>query len=196
MRVRALAILVAAGLAPTLAACGSSGASPGTAAGGPAAASPNAPEVSPAGDIPDTQAYVAYRPPGSVYTVRVPEGWARSTAAGGVTTFTDKLNRVEMQQRPAGARLTAAQAMRTLVPAGARTPTITTVTRTAGAAIRIAYLHATPADPVTGKSHTDAVERYVFFHRPITVVLTLSGPRGADNVDPWRTITDSLRYTR
>jgi hypothetical protein len=24
------------------------------------------------------------------------------------------------------------------------------------------------------------------------VVLTLSGPKGADNVDPWRKITDSL----
>ena len=27
------------------------------------------------------------------------------------------------------------------------------------------------------------------------VVLTLSGPKGADNVDPWRIVTDSLRWT-
>ena len=27
-------------------------------------------------------------------------------------------------------------------------------------------------------------------------IVTLSGPRGADNVDPWRVITDSLRWTR
>jgi hypothetical protein len=27
-------------------------------------------------------------------------------------------------------------------------------------------------------------------------VLTLSGPKGADNVDPWKIVTDSLRYTR
>ncbi|MDT7564604.1 MAG: hypothetical protein QOG76_3228, partial [Pseudonocardiales bacterium] len=25
--------------------------------------------------------------------------------------------------------------------------------------------------------------------------LTLSGPKGADNVDPWRKVTDSLRWT-
>jgi hypothetical protein len=25
-------------------------------------------------------------------------------------------------------------------------------------------------------------------------MLTLSGPKGADNVDPWRKITDSLRW--
>lgn len=196
MRVRALAILVAAGLASTLAACGSSGSSPSTTAGKPAANSPKAAEVNPAGDIPDTQAYVAYSPPGSVYAVQVPEGWSRSTAAGGVTAFTDKLNRVEMQQRPAGAQLTAAQAKRALVPAGAKTPALTTVTRTAGPAIRIAYSIGTPADPVTGKSHTDAVERYAFFHRGHSVVLTLSGPQGADNVDPWKKITNSLRYTR
>jgi hypothetical protein len=49
---------------------------------------------------------------------------------------------------------------------------------------------------VTGRSHTDAVQRYVFFHKGRDVVLTLSGPKGADNVDPYKVVTDSLRYTR
>jgi len=52
-----------------------------------------------------------------------------------------------------------------------------------------------PPDPVTGKTVTDSVERYVFTHGGRTAVLTLSGPRGADNVDPWRIVTDSLRWT-
>jgi hypothetical protein len=39
------------------------------------------------------------------------------------------------------------------------------------------------------------VERYVFFHKGKDVVLTLSGPKGADNVDPWRIVTDSLRWS-
>jgi hypothetical protein len=26
--------------------------------------------------------------------------------------------------------------------------------------------------------------------------VTLSGPAGADNVDPWRTVTDSFRWLR
>jgi hypothetical protein len=42
----------------------------------------------------------------------------------------------------------------------------------------------------------ESVERYAFWHAGQQVVLTLSGPRGADNVDPWRTITDSLRWQR
>jgi hypothetical protein len=48
---------------------------------------------------------------------------------------------------------------------------------------------------VTGKPGTDAVERYAFFHKGIEVVLTLSGPKGADNVDPWMLVSDSLRWT-
>jgi hypothetical protein len=34
----------------------------------------------------------------------------------------------------------------------------------------------------------------VFTRGGRTAVLTLSGPRGADNVDPWRIVTDSLRW--
>jgi hypothetical protein len=53
---------------------------------------------------------------------------------------------------------------------------------------------ATP-NAVTGKAGTDAVERYVFFHNGKRIVLTLSGPKGADNVDPWKIVTDSVRWT-
>jgi hypothetical protein len=49
-------------------------------------------------------------------------------------------------------------------------------------------------DTVTGKSVTEAVERYAFWGNGQEAVLTLSGPNGSDNVDPWRTITDSLRW--
>src|SRR5712692_1752959 len=62
----------------------------------PAGANPNAPEVNAAGDIPDNQVYVAYRPPSGGFSVKVPEGWAR-TEAGGAVTFTDKLNSVRME---------------------------------------------------------------------------------------------------
>jgi hypothetical protein len=47
---------------------------------------------------------------------------------------------------------------------------------------------------VTGKSVTEAVQRYEFWRSGQEVVLTLSAPQGSDNVDPWRTITDSFRW--
>ncbi|HEV7751242.1 MAG TPA: hypothetical protein VGO71_06860 [Baekduia sp.] len=187
------AAIAAAGLAVIalgVTACGSSssssgsgsgsgsGASSGTAAA-QAPAKPAAPEVSPQGDIPDNQAYVAYAPPGLGFSVKVPEGWSR-TSAGGATTFTDKLNSIRMEQGPAARH--AGQA--------------STVQRTAGSAQRLTYTTTSAPNAVTGKTQTDAVERYVFTHNGKTAVLTLTGPKGADNVDPWKIVTDSFRWTR
>ena len=59
---------------------------------------------------------------------------------------------------------------------------------------RATYRADAPADPVTGKARNDDVERYVFHRGGTTAVLTLSGPHGADNVDPWRIVTDSFHW--
>ena len=181
--------LAAAAAIAAIGAAGCGGSSPTKAA------SPTAPEVSPAGDIPDNQAYVPYVLPGSGFTVKVPEGWSRS-AAGGAVTFTDKLNAIRIETAPARAAPTVSvvrRAERAKVGASAR---VTSVRRTAGTAIRTTYLAKARANAVTGKAGTDAVERYVFFHGGRDVILTLSGPKGADNVDPWKIVTDSVRFTR
>ncbi|MGI8846475.1 MAG: hypothetical protein ACR2HC_09970 [Thermoleophilaceae bacterium] len=192
LAVGATAIAIGAGVAG----CGGSSGS----ASKDKAPNPNSAEVSPPGDIPDNQAYVAYEPPAGGYSVKVPEGWAR-TAAGGSTTFTDKLNSVTMTAVPAKVPLTTAEARRTEVPKlkasvkGFQLGKVRTVMRSAGPAVRITYLAAGKPDPVTGKSRPQAVERYVFFHKGKDVVLTLSGAKGADNVDPWKIVTDSLTFT-
>jgi hypothetical protein len=183
----ALALLLA-----VLAGCGSSSSSSKPA-------NPNAKESSPPGDIPDNQAFVAFSPPGADYSVKVPEGWAR-TATGGATTFTDKLNAITMQERAARGAASAAAATRTELPAlkrsvkGFKPGSVSVVERASGPAVRITYLAAGRPDPVTGKTRTDAVERYLFAHKGKRVTLTLSGPKGADNVDPWKLVTDSLRW--
>jgi len=202
MRTRSAVIAAAAVLSLVAAGCGSSS-YPASPSGGARATTidPNGPEVSPAGDIPDNQAFVAYTPPGAAYSVKVPEGWSR-TGAAGVTSFTDKLNSIQMQASPAKAALTVASAQSTELPKlaksvrGYKPGKVSSVTRRAGTAVRMNYQARSPVNPVTGKSQTDAVERYVFFHNGQRVVLTLSGPKGADNVDPWKIVTDSLRYTR
>jgi hypothetical protein len=176
-----------AALALVAAGCGGSGSS--------GAVNPNAKESSPAGDIPDNQAYVAYVPPGSGYSVKVPEGWSRSKA-GAAVSFTDKLNTVQLAERSASARPTVASARRAMLAHGVKPGSVGVVRRAAGPAVRITYLADSKPDPVTGKTRVDAVERYLFFHKGQEAVLTLSGPKGADNVDPWRIITDSLRWTR
>ncbi|MGW4698869.1 hypothetical protein [Streptomyces sp. NPDC004285] len=165
------------------------------------AGSPPAPaESNPAGDIPDSQVYVAYRYDHGGFTVKVPEGWSRTRTADGEVSFTDKLNRIELSAAPAATPPTRQSVNTAVVPTlrarvhGFTLGRITTVSRTAGPAVLVTYEGDGPVDPVTGKAAHDSFERYVFFRNGHQAVVTLSGPTGADNVDPWRTVTDSLRW--
>jgi hypothetical protein len=173
----------------------------GSSASGSQAVNPNGPEVSPSGDIPDNQAYVLYRPPGGGYGVKVPEGWAR-VVSGNAVTFSDKLNSVRMETLPGRSAPSVSSVRKTDLPKlaqavpGFKARTVDTVQRKAGTAVHITYLADSKPNDVTGKVVRDAVERYVFSHNGKTVALTLSGPKGADNVDPWRIVSDSLRWTR
>lgn len=60
----------------------------------------------------------------------------------------------------------------------------------------MAYLGDSRPDPVTGKVGTLAFERYDFFHHGREYVVLASSPKGSDNVDPWRIITNSVRFGR
>ena len=192
LRHRVIGIAIAAAL---FAACSSgSGSSaptsekPGTSGG----------EVSPAGDIPDNQAFVTYTAPDGSYAVDVPEGWARS-GAGSTTTFTDKLNSIELDTSAAPTTPTVETATSDVVPAlaarpGFRLVGVTTVPRTAGPAVRIAYRADGSPDPVTGRRTPAEVERYEFWRDGRQLTITFSSPVGADNVDPWKTVTDSVRW--
>lgn len=189
-------IVTAAGLLlAVLVGCGTPS-SPGSAG----APSGRAAESNPAGDIPDDQAFVPYSPASGLFALTVPEGWAR-TGEDTATTFTDKLNSVRVETLAAASGPDVASAQATEVPAiAAAAPhyvagDVTTVTRTAGLAVLITYSADGPPDPVTGRTVMDAVERYEFWRAGQEVVLTLSGPTGADNGDPWRRITDSFAWS-
>jgi hypothetical protein len=185
--------------AAVLAGCATISTAPSTPAPASSTAAAPAPENNPAGDIPDNQTYVAFTPPTGLFTVSVPEGWARSTD-GAATTFTDKLNTLRIETRALAEAPNTESVSADELPAiasstpGYRPGTITAVERKAGPAMLITYQGGAPPNPVTGKTGTDAIERYEFWRNGHEVILTLSGPVGADNVDPWRTITDSLQW--
>lgn len=173
--------------------------SSGSATTAGAGAAPAPTESNPPGDIPDNQAYVAFQPSGGGFTVKVPEGWAR-TGQGGATVFTDKLNRVEIATASASSAPTVASVDSKVVPqlrgqvpkfSG---PKVSQVNRHAGSVVLLKYLGDSATDPVTGKVVRDAFERYAFFRQGHEVDLTLSGPVNADNVDPWRIITNSFAW--
>ena len=158
-----------------------------------------APETNPAGDIPDNQVFIAYSPPSGGFSLKVPEGWARSEQ-GGVVVFTDNLNSIRMETVAAASAPTVASAQQGEVPAitaavkNFASGRVTSVTRKAGPAVLITYRADSSADAVTGKVRRLDVERYEFWRNGTQVILTLSGPQGADNVDPWRIVTDSFGW--
>jgi hypothetical protein len=194
-------ILAAVGLCAV--ACSSTSSSGSTSAPAPAStatasATAAATESPPPGDIPDTTVYVAYRPASGQYEVKVPEGWARTVSSAGVS-FTDNLNSITIQTVRAAAP-TVASARTAEVPQiqgslhAFSLTGISTVSRPAGTAVLIRYSADSKPDPVTGKVFRDAIERYEFYRNGTEAIVTLAGPAGADNVDPWRKMTSSFRW--
>lgn len=157
------------------------------------------PETNVAGDIPDTQPFTDYSPPDNLYTVRGPEGWARKDSTGRVN-LTDKLNAIDILATTAPSAPTVDSATSDDVPGLASTVAcfklakVSTVARKAGTAILITYSAESAPDPVTGKVVRDDVERYQFWKSGKEVIITLSAPAGSDNVDPWKTVTDSFTW--
>lgn len=209
---RLSALTLLAGAAAALTSCSSSSGSSGpkstspppsttataTTATSPTTASSQQVEINPPGDIPDNQAFVPSA--GKGFVVTVPEGWARTARANEVI-FSDKYNSITITSASSAAAPTPASAASREVPtikaaAQAFTPgSISQVHRTAGTALLINYRALSPVNPVTGKVANEAVERYEFWRAGREVVLTLAAPVGSDNVDPWRAVTNSFRWT-
>jgi hypothetical protein len=155
-------------------------------------------ESNPPGDIPDNLAFVRYRNARGHYTFTHPEGWAQ-TGRGTRVTFTDKLNGVSADILAAASAPTVASARSTDVPRlrqsvpAFRLRGISAVSLPGAKGVRIVFRRNSAADPVTGKIYRDEVEEYLVFRSGRLVRLDLFGPVGADNVDAYRTMSQSLR---
>ncbi|MEV5795769.1 hypothetical protein [Streptomyces sp. NPDC052192] len=131
--------------------------------------------------------------------MKVPEGWAR-TGHGPVTEFRDKLNSIRISAVSVSSAPTAGSVKTDVIPQLKRQvskfsgPKVSAVSRHAGPVVLLTYKADSAADPVTGKVVRDAVERYAFYRQGHEVDLTLSGPVNADNVDPWRIVSDSFAW--
>jgi hypothetical protein len=114
--------------------------------------------------------------------------------------FTDKLNTVMVSWAPASSAPTITTVKKTEVPQLKRTVRaftlgkVSTAQLPAGTAVLVTYQANSDPNPVTGKQYRQDVQRYSLFHNGQEVVLTLLSPVGADNVDPWRIVTESLQW--
>jgi hypothetical protein len=120
------------------------------------------------GDIPDNQVFLTYRGPG--YTVKYPEGWTKR-GSGKDLHFTDKDNTIH------------------LVLSSGSPP----VPLNGGRAKVTLHKLGTP-NSVTGKRPQLIIDRYVYGKSGKVVVLDLATPKGVDNVDAYRLISQSFRW--
>ncbi len=175
------------------------GSATGSTASPPAkAAKPVPVESNPPGDIPDNLAFVKYANRSGGYSFTHPEGWAR-TGHGNQVRFTDKLNGVTVDSLPANSAPTVASARSSDVPRlqnsvpAFQLRGISAVSVPAGSGVRIVFRRNSDPDAVTGKVYRDEVEEYLVFRSGRLVRMDLYGPVGADNVDAYRTMSQSLR---
>jgi hypothetical protein len=155
-------------------------------------------ESNPPGDIPDNLAFVRYVNRSGGYTFTHPEGWAQ-TGKGSQVRFTDKLNGVTVDSQPgsrpptvASARSREVAALKGSVPAF-RLVSVSAARLPAGSGVHLVFRRNSAPDPVTGKAYRDEVEEYLVLSAGRLVRMQLYGPVGADNVDAYRTMSQSLR---
>ena len=158
-----------------------------------------APEANPPGDIPDDQVFITYRSPEG-FSLQVPEGWSRSNGPGGVT-FADKYGRIVISATKVTKAPTEAGVKQQEIPdllASGHALKIKKVRRLklpAGNAVVVDYLSNSEVNSVTDRKIRLENRRIYYFQSGTEVVLTLSAPAGADNVDQWKMMAESFRWS-
>ncbi|ENN88522.1 lipoprotein [Rhizobium freirei PRF 81] len=157
-----------------------------------------APETNPPGDIPDNQVFITYNSPDG-FDLKVPQGWSRTEIDHGVRFF-DKYDELNATVGTASAAPTASSAQAHEIPdlktAGhaIKVTAAKDVKLTAGPAVRISYLSNSAPNPVANKQIRLEHERFILFKDGRTLTLDLAAPAGADNVDQWQLISNSLKW--
>lgn len=206
-------VLVAAGLIAALTACGGSGPPRSTAASHPAAArqstagngaagsqAPVPAESNPPGDIPDATVYVRYHSAAGHLLLKVPEGWSRK-AGNHQETFTSNLNSVSIGWMPRAAAPSVSSVRASTVGSlkastrAFRLQSVRAVSLAGGPAVEVIYQVNSPPNQVTGRQYRLVIERFELFRKGRGAVLSLSSAVGSDNVDPWRIVSESFRWT-
>ena len=150
-----------------------------------------------AGDISDNQVFLTVNDKLLGFSMKYPEGWAQKSAANGLT-IRDKNNIVHVliQNAPAPTIALVTQELAMLkqqTPSlKAGTPADTTIS--GRPAIKVSYTTVSAPNPVTGKRVTLMVDRYYFWHAGRVAVVDLGTPKGVDNVDAYRMMSDSFTW--
>ena len=180
-------LLVAVALAALVTGCSHGSGQSGSSATAAPSAAADANQPNSAGDIPDTQAFVRYE--GTGWSVLVPEGWAR-TQAGSAVTFAWNSDGEAIVTSPRGDAPTEVRGR--FGATGTGTPRVATVG--GQSATVFTFVSRSKPDPVTGKTLTLENQVFLFARGGRRAMLVLWAPKGADNVDQWKKISESFRW--
>jgi hypothetical protein len=164
-----------------------------------AAEKPIAAEKNPPGDIPDSQVFIDYISPKDGFSLKVPEGWARTDRADGVS-FIDKLDGVVLTRSDMSQAPTVDSVKKDYVGSleqqerAVKIDSVKAVKLPAGNAIRIVYSSNSSPNEVTNKQVRLENQRFLYFKDGKLVALELYAPLGADNVDQWKLMSESFRW--
>jgi hypothetical protein len=148
-----------------------------------------------AGDIPDNQVFLNFRNARAGYSMKYPEGWAQQ-GSGDSVTFRDKNNVIRAVVSAGGAwtRARVRADLRALKSAAVQGPP-KAITLSGRPAFKVVYRTVSAPNPVTGKRLTLSVDRYYIWKQGRHAVLDLGCPVGVDNVDAYRLISESFRWS-
>jgi hypothetical protein len=173
-----------------------SSAAPSTSTQSPGALTGEAQQAA-AGDIPDNQVFLLFRNGLGGYSMKYPEGWAR-TGSRGVVTFRDKNNLVRIAVVN-GASTTVGAATADMKGLKTSTPSLhfdrpISLTIAGKHVVKVVYTTESRPNSVTGKRVVLSVDRYYAPGPGKHAVVDLGTPRGVDNIDAYRLMIESFRW--
>ena len=148
-----------------------------------------------AGDIPDNQVFLVFANHAARYSMKYPEGWAQQ-GNGDQVTFRDKNNivRIVVGRGAAPTQASVRADVAQLGSAHVESPPHA-MTISGRPAFKIVYSTESAPNAVTGKQVKLVVDRYYLWKGGRRAVVDLGTPQGVDNVDAYRLMIESFRWS-
>ena len=149
------------------------------------------------GDIPDNAVFLTYRSAAWRFSIQYVEGWQVRTVTDGVTIRDkDSSETVRVVTLPSDL---AAYISDTDLPALRSQPGFSLIKQNrvkVGSAVYPHLVYHAPADPdpVTGKQVPSTIDRF-YLSGPGLAIISLSTPDGVDNVDAFRQMITSFKWS-
>lgn len=172
-------------------------ASAGVVASVAASASPESGGTTAAGDIPDNAVFLTFRGASPAFSIQYVEGWQVTRQPDGVVIRDKDSSETVVVVAPADVATYLAATDLPALQAQAAFKLVSQDTVKVGSTNYVHLVFHLPAapDPVTGKQVPSTVDRYYVPGPTGLAIISLSTPDGVDNVDAFRQMIESFKWS-